>query len=344
MNRKSTLLIVTMSLSFILIITLSFMFATASPNGNQQNQKQNLLSEIPEDINTNSNSGKEQQNQTTEAPRENTAEIPNEIIENSEPKVENTSEAKDTENEKDKVEKHSNETEKETQLNSSQTTQSTEKIVREDKHLNKQSNNTNILCLGVADGNLEMISVYSINKANRKSAGIFLPTRTTLKVNNQMLSLREVYSQYGINNLKKILSQCLEIDLPYHMVADQKGLVELSELIGPLYVENENIDIPNLFVRPVSDKDDEILQSLAEKIAQPKMVLQVPKLISIFIANVQSDIGVSGLWDLYKVFSNLNHSQLYKTVLWGEKVEMAGKTYWLIDPYDWHNVVYEMTQ
>ena len=128
------------------------------------------------------------------------------------------------------------------------------------------------------------------------------------------------------------------------MVADKQGLVELSELIGPLYVENENIDIPNLFVRPVSGKDDEILQSLAEKITEPKMVLQVPKLIKIFIANVQSDIGVSGLWDLYSVFKNLNHSELSKIVLWGEKMVMAGQEYWFITPYDWHNVVYEMTQ
>ena len=95
-------------------------------------------------------------------------------------------------------------------------------------------------------------------------------------------------------------------------------MVELSELIGPLYVENENIDIPNLFVRPVSSKDDAILQSLAERVTQPKMLLQVPKLIKIFIANVQSDIGVSG-WDLYSVFKDLNHSEISKIVLWGEK-------------------------
>ena len=133
------------------------------------------------------------------------------------------------------------------------------------------------------------------------------------------------------------------VDIPYHMVADKKGLIELSELIGPLYVENEEIDIPNLIVRPTSEKDDAILQSLANEVTKPKMVLQLPKLIKIFINNVQSDIGISGLWELYQVFSKLDHSELSKIVLWGKKVQMSGRDYWFIDPYDWHNVVYEMT-
>jgi anionic cell wall polymer biosynthesis LytR-Cps2A-Psr (LCP) family protein len=214
---------------------------------------------------------------------------------------------------------------------------------RKDLYLNKQTKNTNILILGIAEKELEMISIYSINKNNKKSAGIFLPTRTCIQVNGEMLSFKEIYQKYGVTNLKKILGQCLEVDIPYHMVADKQGLVELSELIGPLYVENENIDIPNLFVRPVSDKDNAILQSLAEKVTQPKMILQVPKLIKIFIANVQSDIGVSGLWDLYSVFKELDHSEIAKTVLWGEKMQMADKEYWFIKPYDWHNVIYEMT-
>lgn len=226
------------------------------------------------------------------------------------------------------------------ETNTTKTVQET----RVDRYLNRQTKNTNILCLGIADQELEMISIYSINKENKKSGGIFLPTRTSLKVNGEFLTLKGIYQKYGILNLKKILSRCLEVNIPYHMVADKKGLVELSELIGPLYVENENIDIPNLFVRPVSGKDDEILQSLAKKITQPMMVLQVPKLIKIFITNVQSDIGVSGLWDLYSVFKNLNHSELSKIVLWGEKATLADNDYWFITPYDWHNVVYEMTE
>lgn len=229
------------------------------------------------------------------------------------------------------------------QQTSEKKTQSEVRKLKTDKHLNQETDNTNILCLGIADNQLEMISIYSINKSNKKSAGIFLPTKISIKVNNELLTLRQVYSKYGIKNLKKILAQCLEVNIPYHMVVDKQGLIELSELIGPLYVENENIDIPNLFVKPVSEKDDLILQSLAKKITQPKMVLQMPKLIKIFINNVQSDIGISGLWDLYDVFKNLNHSQLTKIVLWGEKIQMAGKEYRFIDPYDWHNVVYEMT-
>jgi len=310
MNRKSTLLIIMMSLGIVLITSLTFMLSNANGSNSLQQEKDKILSQIP--VSQDSN--------------------PDSEIKQTEVKAENT-EAKEI---KSDTESKDNKTAAEV---SRQT-----KEKKEDKNLNRLTKNTNILCLGVADKELEMISVYSINKTNKKSAGIFLPTRTSLKVNGELLTLREIYQRYGVVNLKKILSQCLEVDIPYHMVADKQGLVELSELIGPLYVENENIDIPNLFVRPVSEKDDAILQSLAEKITQPKMILQVPKLIKIFIANVQSDIGVSGLWDLYSVFKNLNHSELSKIVLWGEKMELADKSYWFIDPYDWHNVVYEMTK
>jgi len=338
MNRKSTLLIIIMSLGLVLITSLTFMLSNANgTNSLQQGKEDKILSQVP--------SEEESKPETIEPPV--VEEIEKEVEVEEPDTTKEDLEIKQVTEEVTKPEAEvKSDAEEPTTGDAKATTETTKEVKKEqeDKFLNKQTKNTNILCLGVADKELEMISIYSINKSNKKSAGIFLPTRTSLKVNGELLSLREIYQQYGIINLKKILSQCLEVDIPYHMVADKQGLVELSELIGPLYVENENIDIPNLFVRPVSGKDDEILQSLAEKITQPKMVLQVPKLIKIFIANVQSDIGISGLWDLYSVFKNLNHSELSKIVLWGEKMELTDKTYWFITPYDWHNVVYEMTR
>lgn len=322
-----------MSLGLVVITSLTFMLSNANgTNSIQQSKDDIIISQVPD----NNELGEEKliETQRHDLQTENANEFiieENKREETEEEKIENTSQDL-------KVQQIKDEAKSPVQTNTkSQDT-------REDRYLNKQTENTNILCLGIAEKELEMISIYSINKNNKKSAGIFLPTRTSVTVNGEMLSLREIYRQYGILNLKKILSQCLVVDIPYHMVADKQGLVELSELIGPLYVENENIDIPNLFVRPVSGKDDEILQSLAEKVTQPKMFLQVPKLIKIFIANVQSDIGVSGLWDLYSVFKNLNHSELSKTVLWGEKMHLSNKDYWFIAPYNWHNVVYEMTK
>ncbi|MFZ7104764.1 MAG: hypothetical protein ACOWWO_19180 [Peptococcaceae bacterium] len=342
MNRKAPVLIVAMSLSFVLIITMVFMLSNLkgiSSTADHQKPGPELPQENTEDrvdaneeaivVETEETGGldnAERPGEDKNLPPDNSdsgleaenALIPDDALEEANQAVKEPPEGQ---REKKKTEPP-----------------------QTDNHLNRKTNNTNILCLGVADHNLEMISVYSINKENRKSAGVFLPTRTTLKVNGEMFSLQEIYHKYGVRDLKKIVSQCLEVDIPYHMVADKQGLVELSELIGPLYVENENIDIPDLFVRPTSDKDDKILQSLADRITQPKMILQVPKLIKIFIANVESDIGVSGLWELYKVFGTLNHAQLAKIVLWGEQVKMAGEEYWFIPPYDWHNVVYEMTK
>jgi len=312
MPRKGTLFIVGVSLCFVLIITLTFMLTNTNWIGHQDS-KAKMLSEVPvveKSKQEKPNIGENKNNTNS------TNEVHNSMVDGNEKQPENID---------------------------SKITIIEPKQVREDKHLNKETANTNILCLGIADKKLEMISIYSINKENKKSAGIFLPTRTSLKVNGKLLSLKEIYDEYGVINLKNILNQCMGIDILYHMVVDNQGLVELSELIGPLYVENENIDIPNLFARPVSDKDDAILQALAAEITKPKMILQVPSLIKIFIKNVKSDIGVSGLWDLYKVFSNLDHSELSKNILWGEKVEMANKEYWFIEPYDWHNVVYEMT-
>lgn len=328
MHTKGTILIVVISLCFVLIITLSFILTNTGisepiPNTSLLSTEESLVEEEESSI------------ETTKNNLENSTEI---IKENHE---ENPAEDKERQltqnrgNQENGANSNSTSSPAKAQLNSPK---------KEDLHLNKQTNNTNILCLGVTDKQLEMISIYSINKENKKSAGIFLPTYVSLKVNGELLTLKEIYNQMGVVNLKKILSQCFEIDIPYHMVVDRQGLVELSEVLGPIYVENESIDIPNLFVKPVSDKDDAILQEMAQKISQPKMLVQVPKLIKIFINNVESDIGVSALWDLYRVFRNLNHSQLAKIVLWGEKVKMAGETYTFVDPYHWHNIIYETTK
>jgi len=325
MNRKSPPLIVAMALALVLITSLTFMLTNANDtNSTQEKPEDNIVSEAPSQLNMEP------------------------IVEETEKKsIETPSKQQDLEIKESSEETKAEQIAKSVEEKKETTIKEADdkfQITREDKLLNKETKNTNILCLGIADNELEMISIYSINKDNKKSTSIFLPTRTSLKVNGELLTLKEIYRQHGVLNMKKIISQCLEVDIPYHMAADKQGLVELSDLIGPLYVENENINIPNLFVRPVSDKDDEILQSLAEKVAQPKMILQIPKLIKIFIANVESDIGVTGLWELYSVFKNLDHSELSKIVLWGEKMDLANQQYWFIDPYDWHNVVYEMTQ
>ncbi|NLT94386.1 MAG: hypothetical protein GXW85_02455 [Clostridia bacterium] len=329
MYKKGNILIIAMSLSLVLITGLTFMFVNGtglplqaenkSLTYQDSGDKESSLEELPKEevVALGNNSAPDA--------KQNDAEQGNVQTKNSLEVLETKSNSENNNN--------MNSIQKETKVPET----------RKDLHLNRKTQNTNILCLGIADNKLEMISIYSINKTNKKSAGIFFPTHINIRVNGEMLSLKEIYLKYGVDNLKKILSQCLEVNIPYHMVADKKGLVELSELIGPLYVENENIDIPNLFVRPVSSKDDAILQSLAEKVTQPKMLLQIPKLIKIFIANVQSDIGVSGLWDLYRVFKDLDHSEISKVVLWGEKMQLADKEYWVVSPYDWHNVIYEMT-
>lgn len=331
MYRKGTLLITAMSLCLVLITGLTFMLTNANgSNSPREAERKPLISQVPAN----------EEDKPEDFPREETINSEKEVI------TEVGENKTNLENDQIKNDFEASETKSGSEdKNDITPVQKQIKVpdTRKDLYLNRKTQNTNILCLGIADKELEMISIYSINKDNKKSAGIFLPTRINVRVNGELLSLKEIYQKYGVLNLKKILSQCLEVDIPYHMVADKQGLVELSELIGPLYVENENIDIPNLFVRPVSSKDDAILQSLAERVTQPKMLLQVPKLIKIFIANVQSDIGVSGLWDLYSVFKDLNHSEISKIVLWGEKTPLAGEEYWFVSPYDWHNVIYEMT-
>lgn len=325
MSRKNLVLIVGMSLALVFIVTQTLILTSFSKNQRNAGEIQELELDLDLD---------------PEVPKE--ENLVEEAIEPEELGKEEDEDEDDLEN---LATGETNPSDEDEPNNRAETEKSiTQPVAREDQRLNSKTRNSNILCLGVAKQKLEMISIYSINRDNKKSAGIFLPTRTSLRINGELLSLADIYNKYDVLTLKKALSQSLLVDIPYHMVADQGGLVELSELIGPLYVENEEIDIPNLFVRPTSEKDDAILQSLASEVTTPKMILQIPKLIRIFINNVQSDIGLGDLWELYQVFSKLDHSELSKIILWGKRVQMSGSDYWLVDPYDWHNVVYEMTE
>lgn len=325
MSRKNLVLVVGMSLALVFIVTQTLILTSFSNNQRNAENIQELKLEVP--VEGDLGEGELEQEEP--------------MIEEEKEDVEDVNEASVNE-EPDLIEEEQNNQAEPAQTNT-EPSKVAPTVIKEDKRLNSQTKNTNILCLGVADKKLEMISIYSINRSNKKSAGIFLPTRTSLRINGELLSLADIYYKYGVLTLKNALNQSLLVDIPYHMVADKGGLIELSELIGPLYVENEEIDIPNLFVRPTSEKDDAILQSLANEVTTPKMILQIPKLIRIFINNVQSDIGLGDLWELYQVFSKLDHSELGKIILWGERVQMNGTDYWFVDPYDWHNVVYEMT-
>lgn len=219
----------------------------------------------------------------------------------------------------------------------------TQTSAKKDKHLNKKTDNTNLVILGVDKNELEVISIYSINERNKKSAGVFLSTQTALKVGRDLLSLEDIYNKYGARSLKNLISKTMEIDIPYYMEVDKRGLVELSDIIGSVYVDEENVDVPNLFTKSPSSGDDAILQGLAKEVTKVK-IRDYPKLLAIFKNNVQSDLGVQGVYSLYKIFKNLNHAELSKIVLGGEKIEKKGERLIIVAPYDWHNMIYQMTQ
>ncbi|SMB88271.1 Anionic cell wall polymer biosynthesis enzyme, LytR-Cps2A-Psr (LCP) family [Desulfonispora thiosulfatigenes DSM 11270] len=220
---------------------------------------------------------------------------------------------------------------------------SEKKLVKQDNHLNKKTDNTNLIVLGVDQNRLKFVSVYSINQKNKKSAGVFLPTKTGLNVNGQLLSLEKIHKKYGAESLKNLISKTMEISIPYYMEVDKQGLVDLSKIIGPVYIEDENVDVPNLFNQSPSSGDDAILQGVAKEVTKTK-ISDYPKLLGIFKENVKSDLGVKGAYSLYKIFKNLNHAELSKVILGGEKIKRDGQTLIIVEPYDWHNMVYQMTE
>ncbi|MDW7675763.1 MAG: hypothetical protein SCK28_14635 [Bacillota bacterium] len=219
---------------------------------------------------------------------------------------------------------------------------------RANEKLNQETENLNVLFIGVGDGELKMVSLYSIDHEDTwGSAAIFFPTVTTVAEGTSPLLLKDIYKQKGVDGIVLALEDKLEVAINYHIRVDREVLTKVAEIIDPIYVEGEEVDIHNLFDMEVSEHDDYILGQLVSQFRKPSVFFfSLPELFFSFRRHISTDFAItpSNLYLHYRVARNIEIEQLTKTIVSGWDYYYQGETVRIIPEDTWKNVVYRLTK
>ncbi len=194
---------------------------------------------------------------------------------------------------------------------------------------NKDTDNFNVLFIGKEEDRLLMTAVYSINHKNSqsrkfKSGGVFFSGLTKINYNNEVYTLNSFYKKYHNDKigqkLVKVLEDLLEIEIAYYVLMDKEILKESNKVLDPVIVDDEEVNIEEIFEMPVSNKDQEILGQIAEQFTRTSTYFySLPSIIIKSARHIETDFSLTpeNLWLHFKIARGVDMSNIKKIVLEG---------------------------
>lgn len=223
-----------------------------------------------------------------------------------------------------------------------------QEAVKKVERLNRETDNLNVLFIGVGDDELSMVSLYTIDHQHSwRSAAIFFPVKTVVTTQEKPTFLAEIYQNHGTADLVAALEQQLEVNIDYHVKVDRQVLKRLDQIIAPIYIDGEKVDITNLFDMTVTPYDDYIIGQLVEQLRQPSVYFfTLPELFVTFRRHIATDFPITpnNLYLHYQIARGIDPHKLTKTIVSGKDYFMAGEVVRQVSEDTWKNIIYRLTK
>lgn len=194
--------------------------------------------------------------------------------------------------------------------------------------LNSQTDNFNILLLGVDRDKLEMVSVYSINHHLKttplKSVSLFFPTNSAFIYKGRKRGLEEIFASGGWESVAEVLEKEMYIGINYYVKIDRQALRDLEKYFDPIYVDGEKVEMETLFVRRTSNEDDRIIARILKQVLRPEVFFRyIPSLVFSIHRDIESNLSFSprNLAFYYRIAKRLSTKRV-------EKIVLSGSTEW----------------
>lgn len=218
--------------------------------------------------------------------------------------------------------------------------------VKSEPALNRQTDNLNVLFLGVDGQELLMCALYTVNhRGSFRSAALFFPTQGVLPGSQETIA--QVFSQRGVEGVRKLVEEQMGITVAYYIRIEQAVFDYLEEFIDPIYVDGEKIDLSQLFTMGVGSKDQEILAELWRQLTRPRVFfLDLPRLVFHRQKLVTTDFAVTppNLLLHFKIVQQVDASQIKKVVLPTQRVRIGHTYRRQLLSYPLQNAVYLLTK
>lgn len=209
--------------------------------------------------------------------------------------------------------------------------------------LNRQTENFNVLFVGVEGKQLRMVSVYSINRGNGYNSGaVFFPVNSYF----QEKTLAQLYLDKGVDGIERLLEKEMEVDIAYYVKMDRRILSEVESFLKPIVINGEPVDIDSLFTMEVTPYDEEIMGELMRQLTRPSVYFfRLPQLMLAFGRYMDTDfrLSVQNLKFHFELATSVDTQRINKVIAGGNNEYINGQKVWVVPESVLKNVVYQMT-
>jgi anionic cell wall polymer biosynthesis LytR-Cps2A-Psr (LCP) family protein len=218
--------------------------------------------------------------------------------------------------------------------------------------LNRGLDSINVLYVWSDADQLKVISITSFNLATRQAAIVVIPLSTVVNAGEypasqeKWITVQDIYREQGRDGIKALLEEKLEMSIPSYVHVNQAALQQLSEIVGELTVNGDEITMLDAFEQTASGirKDDrDVVRAVASRILRPQMLAEVPRLLWIFTHEVKTNLSAEEMIKMFNLSRQMDLSNMQKTALPGYEYLTESSKFVLVSEQTWKNIIYEIT-
>lgn len=219
--------------------------------------------------------------------------------------------------------------------------------------LNKTSNTINVMYLWSDNDQLKVISITSFNKATTQAAIVVVPLHTVIdntdrvNLNSSYSTIQDLYKAKGREGVRQFLEKKLEINLPNFVQVNQSALQKISDIIGILKVNGDNITMLEAFEQTAAGlrtDDRDVVRAVASQVLRPGLILEIPNMLYIFTHDIRTNFTTQEMVEIFYFSRQMDLKNMRKAALPGYEFAAPAKKYLFVSGQAWKNIIYDITQ
>lgn len=218
--------------------------------------------------------------------------------------------------------------------------------------LNRGLDSINVMYIWSDVNQLKVISITSFNIVTRQAAIVVIPLDTVVNAGkiaatqDKLITIQDIYRERGRDGVGALLREKFEINIPNFVHVNQTALQKLSDIVGVLRVNGDEITMLEAFEQTmagVRTDDREVVRAVASRIIRPQMLMEVPKLLWIFTHDIKTNFSTEQMIRIFNISRQMDLGNMHKTALPGYEWKDNGLKYLLVSERTWKNIIYEIT-
>ena len=206
----------------------------------------------------------------------------------------------------------------------------------------------NILIFWTENERLKAVSLMSAQNYGEPVGIVAIPVFIRVRCgsgDSAVVTISEAYSRLGRQGLTAILEELFQVPIGGYLTMDQSTLKKASDIVGPVVMENKLTTMVDIFegnyTSGVIDPQSEI-RHLAAALVEPRVLIKAPKVVRIIITEVNTNLGLTNIWHIYRAIEERGPGILQKKALTGRDYFVGNSRYRDVSPEDWVSVLSEV--